>query len=179
MAHDESNWLVSYADLMTLLFGFFVLMYTFSKVDKDRFEVVSRDLVKYFGGKMTDPAFPSDAFKARSEQLTTELRQMGLEIEASQQNGASSLTLTLGTDVLFSPGSAQLTPQAMAAAQKLAQTLLKVNVDKIEVEGHTDSDPIRSALYPSNWELSTARAASLVRALEYMKVPRQHLKAAG
>ncbi len=54
--HDESNWLVSYADMMTLLFGFFVLMYSFSKIDEKKFEIVRKDVARYFGGQVkTNP----------------------------------------------------------------------------------------------------------------------------
>src|SRR3978361_1641788 len=56
MVHDESNWLVSYADMMTLLFGFFVLMYSFSRIDEKKFEIVRKDVARYFGGQVkTNP----------------------------------------------------------------------------------------------------------------------------
>ena len=56
MVHDESNWLVSYADMMTLLFGFFVLMYSFSKIDEKKFEIIRKDVARYFGGQVkTNP----------------------------------------------------------------------------------------------------------------------------
>lgn len=180
MAHDESNWLVSYADMMTLLFGFFVLMYSFSKVDHEKFQVVSKDLVKYFGGKVTENPGASEGVVKALEEL-----KKGLTLEGVDSNSVSiaakgdALVVSVGSDVLFSPGSAKPTDKTVAVINKVAESLKTVPIDLIEVEGHTDSDPISSALFPSNWELSTARASSIVRIFQRLNFPPAQLKAAG
>lgn len=179
LVHDESNWLVSYADMMTLLFGFFVLMYSFSKVDKEKFEVVSKDLVKYFGGKVIDPTVP-DGLKKAVEELKSGLTLTGVDSNSiSAVSKGDSIIINVGSDVLFASGSAKPTEQTVSIINKIAESLKNIPVEQIEIEGHTDADAISSPLFPSNWELSTARSSSIVRILQRLNFPADHLKAAG
>lgn len=214
LAHDESNWLVSYADMMTLLFGFFVLMYAFSKIDKDKFQVVSKDVVKYFGGKLPDnpgaPVGPNElkdlknsvqeeVAKGLAADLKAELQRIGDPALQESAKGTESaakavgktapeftvdvqgnrLIFTLGSDLLFAPGSAQPSPLAEEVVQKVVTAIGKRPVESIEVEGHTDADPIATAQFPSNWELSAARASSVVRMLEQLSVDPEKLRVTG
>lgn len=181
MVHDESNWLVSYADMMTLLFGFFVLMYSFSKIDTEKFEVVRKDMARAFGGKIVEePAGLPQGMKPLEKDLTEGLQAaLGQNGDFNTEIENGNLILTLRSDVLFASGSAVAGDKAVQVVHKIFEVMKNQPVQMIEVEGHTDADPIATAQYPSNWELSTARASSLVRVFSQLKVPAQKLKATG
>lgn len=212
LVHDESNWLVSYADLMTLLFGFFVLMYSFSKVDKEKFEIVSKDVVKYFGGKLVEkpggPIGPNelkdlknftevqDVTQGLADKIKSELDRKGdpslLEpvdqgdqktpaetLEYALEVKGDQLVFTLASDLLFPPGGATPSPQAAEVIKKMMTAIGDKRIELIEVEGHTDADPIQTAQFPSNWELSAARASSIVRLLESQDFDPEFLRVTG
>lgn len=208
--HDESNWLVSYADMMTLLFGFFVLMYAFSRVDEEKFQIVRKDVVKYFGGKLVETPGSvlgpnqlkdlknsteseeakglADTLKSifdrkaelaftepREGDLTNPMEKMEYLIEAE----GDKLMFTLGSDLLFAPGSANASAQATAVVEKILSSIKDKKIDLIEVEGHTDPDPISTPQFPSNWELSAARASSIVRIFEQNQFAPDKLQVVG
>lgn len=164
LAHDESNWLVSYADMMTLLFGFFVLMYSLGKVDKDKFEIVRRDLVKYFGGTLVENPGALNLKKKIENTLVQFTGKEGEENKlVSFEISANQLKIAFQSQLLFQSGQAELTRESAEIIDKVSQELKKFPTEFIEVEGHTDAEPIRSFMFPSNWELSSARSARIVR----------------
>jgi chemotaxis protein MotB len=179
LAHDESNWLVSYADMMTLLFGFFVLMYSFSKVDEEKFQVVRKDLVKYFGGKLSESPGASNLKKVMDAELSKMMGEGGFtdkfEIKVADQN----IQMTFDSQLIFNPGSAELTFASAGVVDKLAAELKKLPVEAIEIEGHTDIDAIQSTVFPSNWELSTGRSSRIVRRLSENGLAEDKLAAIG
>lgn len=167
MAHDESNWLVSYADMMTLLFGFFVLMYSLSRLDSNKYVVVSKDIAKYFGGHVKHGSLSGQ--KIEMEKLNEVLLSLGLvsgqskdfQIQAGDEN---SILLKLKDAVLFAPGSDQLSEASKEMLEKVEDTLANFkDLSSVNIEGHTDDNPISSVRFPSNWELSSARSARIVR----------------
>lgn len=170
--HGDEPWLVSYADLMTLLFGFFVLMYTFaSKEDPSEFIKVKKELSKHFG---TDYITEEEKAVREIKELLekTELKSGFTIIQI--ENG---LEVHLSSGVLFKPGESEIQPQNMSAIHELVTYILTMK-DKanIEVEGHTDNTPISNSRFPSNWELSGGRSATLLRILREREFPGLHLK---
>ncbi len=179
--HDESNWLVSYADMMTLLFGFFVLMYSFSRIDKEKFDIVRKDLVKYFGGKMVEEPGAPEGIRKLSKEVESSVGS-SLDNDKKQFNvktEGTNIVVSIASDILFQPGSARPSEKAIGSINKIYETIKSKKIEMIEVEGHTDSDPISTPIFPSNWELSTSRAASIVRIFQNLSVPAARLKAAG
>jgi chemotaxis protein MotB len=161
--HDESNWLVSYADMMTLLFGFFVLMYSFSKIDDKKFEIIRKDVARYFGGQVrTNPTV-----KKAEQQIEEILTQAGIDKTIELIARDSELELRFNGSFHFVPGTANLTKESEFILTKLIDTIKRtVKADSVIVEGHTDDNPITSEKFPSNWELSAARASTVVREFE-------------
>jgi len=163
MAHDESNWLVSYADMMTLLFGFFVLMYSFSRIDDKKFEVIRKDVARYFGGQVKiNPTL------TKMEQEAKDIIQSGgLDKNVELVAKDSAIELKFNGTMHFIAGTSTLNAESAHVLNKLI-TMIKTTVraDTITVEGHTDDDPIFSTVYPSNWELSASRASAVVREFE-------------
>lgn len=112
-------------------------------------------------------------------ELLTRLHKMidAGSLEVKHRNGL--MLVALPSDVLFAPGEAILKPEAIAALTELAQTLKTFEGRRFQVVGHSDSQPISNEQFPSNWELSTARALAVMKVLLDAGVPPRMLSAAG
>jgi len=199
--HSE-RWLVSYADFITLLFAFFVVLYASSQVDRQRMSALGSAIEHAFqelgvyqdhGPNADNPAHKlsgtgEDLGKTMKRKREAELRQLQEQLEKvlEQDIRQRAVALRLGPDGLvislremafFSSGSATMRRDAQAAFSRIIATLHGYD---LRVEGHTDNVPIRTAQFRSNWELSTARATGIVQSLitQYDFSPAQ-LSAAG
>lgn len=162
-SHDESNWLMSYADIMTLLCGFFIMLFSFAKIDSEKYEKVRESVAKQFGGD----------FKSAHAEYARFLHQVieknGLEKEAAVRYSAEGVSLVFQSTTFFETLSADISPEGSKALEPFFAEITRIQTAegktfKVAVEGHTDSRRILSGPYPSNWELSSARAARVVRA---------------
>ncbi len=211
---NHERWLVSYADFITLLFAFFVVMYSLSAVNEGKFRVLSESLVTAFnttpksmqpmqvGQPAKAPAAPVqrlDPLKAPPTVAPIEInkpappaplvspapsaspgtlqrmqaikemadaieRAMGPLIKADLllvRRDSLWIEVEIKTSILFPSGSAHLQAQAIPILEKIAAILGKFP-NAVHVEGFTDNVPINTVAFPSNWELSAARAASVV-----------------
>ncbi len=202
---SPERWLVSYADFITLLFAFFVVMYAISSVNEGKYRVLSHSLGSAFGG-MNLPSLPppnsqdSSSISERPRPLS--LKQRGeLRREKEQMTGlardllkalaplvnqgkvrvtqtARGVSIEINASVLFAQGDARLTPESSQALRAVAQ-VLKDDRHAIQVEGHTDNVPINNIFFPSNWELSAVRASSVVRLLMDSGIAESRLLAVG
>lgn len=206
--HDNhERWMVSYADFITLLFAFFVVMYGISSVNEGKYKVFSIAVNDAFG---TKPAQPGDGtvrlneqeiyFKSlvdrrnarlaeqqrkQNERMQALLKTLSTNLDSFVKQGAMHLsqnnrgvTLDISASVLFNPAEAELQPEAVKNLSEIAKTL--VDGDQlIEVEGHTDNLPIKTTQFPSNWELSSARASSVVRLFIEQGIPPSRLTVVG
>ena len=187
--HHE-RWLVSYADFMTLLFAFFVVMYTVSSVNEGKYRILSGALGSAFGKTpvVIPPIAPerspnlilplptmsrqraNDAVLRREKEQLTNIARDILDVLAPlvQQGkvrvtqNSRGVSVEINASVLFAPGEAKLTAESSQALTAVAR-VIKADTHAIQVEGHTDNLPISNALFPSNWELSAVRASSVVR----------------
>jgi chemotaxis protein MotB len=192
---NHERWLVSYADFITLLFAFFVVMYSISSLNEGKYKILSEALVGVFNETdrsvkpipigeprpvTTKPVQPlvkdseetdagiaqnsSDPLQAiandvrdafgdliKSDQMTVRGNELWIEVE-------------LNSSLLFGSGDAMPSDKAFAIIEKVAK-IIKPFDNPIHVEGFTDDQPISTAQYPTNWELSSARSASIVRML--------------
>lgn len=172
--HSDSNWIVSYADMMTLLCIFFILMYTLSRPDPKKIEELRKETSHYFGGVYKLP------FQALADTIKKVIKENGLEKIVGIESDETGVTATFHGAVFFDSGKAELLPQGVDVLQKLGAILKKQAPDfKIIVEGHTDDVPIVSQLFPSNWELSGARASRVIRMFESMGFNPSRLTAIG
>ncbi|GAB5046059.1 OmpA/MotB family protein [Thermodesulfovibrio sp. TK110] len=162
--NEEENihrWLISYSDFLTLLFTFFVALYALSTVDITKAEKMTTSLRKVF--KVIDEpiSFEEDRNKAIIEDLRKLLNDIsGINIKSD----ARGVVITFPDALLFSSGSAELKPEAYDALTRIAEKLKEIP-GKVAIEGHTDNVPISSSIYKSNWELSAARASSVLHFL--------------
>ncbi|MBQ5939613.1 flagellar motor protein MotD [Massilia sp. AB1] len=183
---SHERWLISYADFITLLFAFFVVMYAISIVNEGKYRVLSDALGDAFGGRgaartvntQVEPVLPLSHIvnRKRNEMARREREKMAvlardlsatlLPLVKSGQvrvtQNARGISVEINASVLFGQGEAVLGRDANEILRAVGG-LLRNDSHRIEVEGHTDNVPIASAVYPSNWELSAARASSVVR----------------
>ncbi len=169
------RWLLTYADMITLLLAFFVIMYAISKVDAQKYQAVAASVRGAFGGSAPysappggvggeqlrpklDPVF--DVVEQLRHSLAGELGGGTIQIERT----ADGILLRFQDTVFFERGKADLRADARRILDKVVGVILNLPLP-IEAEGHTDTLPIKSAQFPSNWELSVARATAVVRYL--------------
>ena len=163
VVHDDSNWLLSYADMMTLLCGFFILLFSISSLDASKYDKVRESVAKQFGG--TYQSNPQD-FAAHLDHI---VQEKGLRNTVSVKYDARGAILTFQTATFFDTLSTELLPDAAIVLFPLIDGIHELEIKKkktflLAVEGHTDSRAVLSGPYPTNWELSSARAARVVRA---------------
>jgi chemotaxis protein MotB len=206
--HDnEDRWLLTYADMITLLMALFMVLFSLANVNQAKVKALSKSLNEAFSGKILpggkalqqtgaeekagepqpEPPIPAitalvgDASKAQDAQAAKQeqdefsqikraiddyARKHGLQSKVSTTITQRGLVIRLLTDkVLFASGSAVLEPQATPILSRVAKLLNVAGNHDVMVEGHTDNVPISGSVYPTNWELSTARASRVVRFL--------------
>lgn len=198
---NHERWLITYADLITLLLIFFVVMYTLSKIDANKYYAIASSLAKTMGGSQSimesgGPSMVPGASESKELDTVMEnLEQQNMEKikrqiqEYVDQNGLSGkvtvsieergVVVSFQDVVLFSLGVAELNPSSRDIVDKVG-AILRQTPNYIRVEGHTDNLPIRTSKFPSNWELSLARSASVVhRLIEFSDIPPDRLSATG
>jgi chemotaxis protein MotB len=220
-SHDEERWLLTYADMITLLMALFMVLFSITSVNKSKLEILSKTLQDAFSGKVlpggtsirdtgADPKSTSppaaasipaitsvvgqsgatasaaqaakeqDSFRRLKEQIDAYASSHGLQSKVQTVIAQRGLVIRLLTDrVLFDSGAADLKPQALPVLAQVAGLLRSRSTQPIMVEGHTDPVPIHGSVFPTNWELSTARASRVVRSLIAGGVPAGRLSAAG
>jgi chemotaxis protein MotB len=197
---NHERWLVSYADFITLLFAFFVVMYSVSAVNVGKFRTVSESIKAAlnpvvsspssslaFNIGQSRPALKAPEVPGTKEVTVRRLRELVKVIQPASQfalihmleKADGDIVISIPDQVLFNSGEAAIRTEALPFLQGLAAVMLELD-RHVLVEGHTDNVPIRSTLFPSNWELSAARAVIVVRVLsELYGVPGTHLAATG
>ncbi|QVN11506.1 OmpA family protein [Burkholderia sp. LAS2] len=175
-AHS-GRWLISYADLITTLMVLFLALYVLQLAKYNALDARYQTLARQAGGAA---AAAVDAAKSDPAPPWLAL------LDSLKSNGRISLVkaphgVEIGIDakILFNVGDARLLPDSSPVLNQIAQALSEHATGDILVEGHTDSVPIANAKYESNWELSSARAGSVVRYLTERGVAPHRLAAIG
>src|SRR4051812_11396587 len=219
---NEERWLLTYADMITLLMALFMVLFSITSVNKSKLEILSKTLQEAFSGKVlpggesirstgadskavstptASPPIPAittlvgqaaspsaaaaaakeqEDFRPLKEQIDAYARQKGIQDKVQTVIAQRGLVIRLLTDrVLFDSGAAELKPAATPVLGKVADILRREGAHQVMVEGHTDTVPISGSLFPTNWELSTARASRVVRFLIGGGVTQRRLSASG
>lgn len=180
---NHERWIVTYADMVTLLFALFVVLWSMSDANTTKLEKVRTSLDKAFNvGVLSGTDGASPVFEGgggltpsladiKSNDLVTIATEIGEAGEAGGygskvqvRSDAESITISLADNLLFDSGSADLKPGSQVALADIASVLAGLP-NRIRVEGHTDNVPVNSPDYSSNWELSAARASTVLRYL--------------
>lgn len=183
----RDRWLLSYADFMSLLLALFVVLYSVSSVNESRYELLAESLSDAFQRpprKTSDDLGVPEKRPAglRIEELLAKLQtvreEMGGEQLLSITAGEQWIDLVLDSSLLFNSASAAIAAANRSSLHKLAN-IISEQSREVRVQGHTDNVPITSETFPSNWELSAMRAASVVRLLAAGGVEPSLLSAVG
>jgi chemotaxis protein MotB len=222
---NEERWLLTYADMITLLMALFMVLFSISSVNISKYKSLQKSLQEAFSGRIlpggkqikengasdadhsnmrNDPQPPIPAikpvvnavekqqaqqaaqqqeknFQHLKKQIDQYAHSHGLSRQIETTVARRGLVIRLLTDrVLFDSGQATLKAQSHAVLSRISDLLrTSSGAAPIQVEGYTDNVPIRNSIFPTNWELSTARATSVVRFLIGARVTKQRLSAAG
>jgi len=177
--HEEEGgeaWLLPYSDLMTLLLAVFIVLFAVSQIDAEKAQQMSDQ----FSGQMMTESYTtskmSEQEKTQGETPESELEKMEAlkadldskieneHLDSSVSTGIDKrgLVISLSNAIFFEPGSAEIKKENEETLLEIAD-MVKVMDNYIRIEGHTDNVPMNSSLYPSNWDLSAARASNVVR----------------
>lgn len=171
---NQERWLLTYADLITLLLGLFVILYAMSKIDAGKYAEIAAALGGVFGsnsGKMIVAQGSRGVLQVPIPIVPKEHQEVEKEVEAALQQNLRSGLITLSTnergltvhvaeELGFSSGSADPKPDMLLVLDTLVAILQRLPRD-IRVEGHTDDVPINTPVFRSNWHLSVARAVNV------------------
>ena len=174
------EWMTTYSDLVTLLLCFFVLLFSFSAVDAEKFKAIMASFQGgsgvLSGGTSLEPPInliEDDLdievdLRILMEYLQEYAETLDLEEKIVVQVEERGLVVRFADNLFFDSGSSDIKPESVEILKTVAELLNREEFleKQIKVEGHTDSDPIlRSAKFPTNWELSSARATNVLRYL--------------
>lgn len=199
---DESVWLMTFSDLVFLLLCFFVMLFSFSSLDVQKFQTLITSFQGAIGvldggrsltpdesafssmGAMDSPAWLNVGALRQNQaamlydELARIIESEGLEGMVVLDVEERGIIVRFADQVLFDLGEAELKPEFRTVLERFAQALLPWD-HPIRVEGHTDNLPIATTKFPSNWELSVVRATTVVRFLIEQGVKPDLLSAVG
>lgn len=188
--HDR--YLITYADLITLLLGLFVILYASSQVDEAKYKEMSAAFSNVFGdipadkreeivklGKKVNPIDMPSTPKTKSLEEVQKKAEIALDMFIQQkmltvQRDGHNLVINMPESLLFLSGKADISSESGELLDSLASLLSNIDMN-INIDGHTDTTPIRTFRYESNWHLSTARALNMGYALAERNVPEQYM----
>lgn len=175
------GWIFTYADVITLLMIIFVMLLSFSSLDVPALEKTAEAVANEFGGG----PFGKKAEMAPANMLRLDLEDRIFDLQAGQvikvANDEKGVVMELASAAFYDQGSAELRREAYPVLRRIAAILMAPSYRAyvVEIEGHTDDDHISTLRYPTNWELSTGRAASLARFFIDGKMEPSRLSATG
>ena len=186
---ESSSWLVTYADMMTLLLVFFILLYSLAgaqnKADKKQIEKMK--------GRLEEPLLPLGSQKISLEEITglrprqeavirklnRFARPLGEDALIENPGPGGKITIQVTGQALFQSGKAELNDHARSIFDDLITILKQYPEYTINIKGHTDDIPIATPQFPSNWELSAIRATTVLKYFIHMGIPPHRLTATG
>lgn len=199
--NEDTSWLVTYGDMVTLLMAFFVLMYSASKVSEEKYEQVAQSIAQGFNSPGPDAIVEiasSESTESESadseiieevtvlspltnakEMLDQLIEERDLDGEMSTSFTPTGLKIELSSSSFFGSGSADVKESMVPSLIELSEVLqsLPDGDYQVEVEGHTDNVPINTARFPSNWELSSLRAINVAHIFEDTGIQKDRLSA--
>jgi chemotaxis protein MotB len=170
----EGNWLVSYADMMTLLVGFFVILLSFSNPDQAKFDEMRKAVAAQFGGSFEVP------YGEIANRMRDALNKLGLGDQVVIKTTDLGVEISFLGTVFFDTGSAEIKAEATTLLKQIIPQIQNESKDfNVVIEGHTDDIPIRTGGFKNNWELSSMRACRVLGAFEEAGYAKLNLTAVG
>jgi chemotaxis protein MotB len=174
---DDDSWQISYLDIITIVLGFLIILLSFSDfTDQNLFSVSG-----LFKADVEETRFVTTPINKIKKQMDIALIDEVADDKIEIKRELNDLVIRLKSDELYLSGSATINTESLNLLDEVIKAIQKnaYNDFKIEVEGHTDNTPISTSAFPSNWELSTARATNVVKYFKGMGIDASRLKASG
>lgn len=167
-------WIFSYGDTVTLLLTFFILLFTFCKLDVEKFKSVAESF------KPLPPGTPFffEGKEGAIEAIAQQLDDSELSEETFITIDERGVVVSMQDRAIFALGSAEISEKGIKTLDRFAKFIYGLP-NKVAIEGHTDDQPISSRLYPSNWELSSARGGAVARWFEQNGVEAKRMEVIG
>jgi len=192
---EDTSWLLTYADIITLLLIFFVLLFSSSKINKEKFDAVALSINQSMNQPAPFAEMPEPEPEPEPEPVITlepgpvnplELAQLkldelikkeGLENKVQSNLTEIGLMIELSSNSFFDSGSAEIRTSMQSSLRGLSQVILSLPLQtyKVEIEGHTDNAPINTDQFPSNWELAALRSINVLHLFNNNGIPKQKL----
>ncbi len=174
---EDQEWLLTYSDMITLLLAFFAMLIAVSYVDLNLWEQMKQGLRSEIS-KQENVRTPLAEVKQDLDSLLVQEKQQGLVDITLDRDG---IKLFFNSSSFYGSGDAELLPTGEAIIDKVTQAMNELDFYKfnVDVEGHTDNVPISTPIFPSNWELSVARASGVVKYFIEEGIEGERLKASG
>lgn len=176
--HEDNtdSWLMSYADMITLLLSFFIIFVSVSEPKQDKIVAITEGMAQQFGAIQISTPYLGTF---RNLQGIVENNQAFRDIAVEKTERGIEVELSSGS--FFQPESAEIEPMKMELLEEVVSALKSGEFAdyNLTIEGHTDDAPLVGKMYPSNWELSAARATRMIRLLAEQGLDPQHMKAVG
>ena len=167
----EESWLLSYADLITNLLLFFVVLLTAANLSKGRMQQIARSI------SGSESPMSLESIK---KEIEAQIAVKNLQEHVSASVSDSGLEVALSSGLVFDSGKAQIRSDVEATVTSMLQVLVPYAAKyNFAVEGHTDTTPIAGGTFPSNWELSSARAIVVRQRLEEVGIARSTIRVEG
>ncbi|MEW6184190.1 MAG: flagellar motor protein MotB [Thermodesulfobacteriota bacterium] len=163
-SEDEQNWLITLSDLMSLLLIFFIVFVALAKIPVVKKTVPSPPLTE----ESSHPAGPAPSatlINTIRSDMESKVTSLGLGEQVMIQGGPQEILISLKDYISFASGEAELLKTSQPVLDTIAEIVERYPSFQVEIDGHTDDQPIKTGPFPSNWELSVARAASVLRYL--------------
>ena len=179
-AANHERWLITYADLVTLLFALFIILFASADPNGEKFARNAAQLREAFdvgifggggeptvldgGGGLAPGGGTAQTSEAEilSDAITGAALELGLRQQVTVTIGEGSVVVSLSNNLLFTPASADLSPAAAPLLNRLGEMIATLP-NELEIEGHTDDIPPNTVTFPTNWELSAGRATAVLR----------------
>jgi chemotaxis protein MotB len=188
------KWLTTFNDLITLMMVFFVLLFAMSQGDMEKIKKFRSAIIEGFGAldkkstgsvgliETTRPKVMSGS-KTRKKAVPEAIRDMIEEIDSlpdvETENAEKGMVIRIAGNVLFDSGSSKINPGGISLLKRIGSVISRLP-NRVRIEGHTDNVPISTEAFPSNWDLSAARAVNIVKFLsDHMNVYPRRLSAVG
>ena len=180
LSTDDSGFYTSFADMMTLLMVFFVLMFSVSKPDESKFDQVAKSVSQAFNQEVAQEIIDEiNRLEVLEKSLNATIEAVQLSDQITTEVTPDGLKLELASSALFAAGSAEIRQSMKATLKQLSGAILTLPSEEymMRIEGHTDDVPISTARFPSNWELASARALNVLHLFEANVFPSDQLAA--
>jgi len=160
---SDGNWLITLSDVLSLLLVFFVMFFVMTRnAAKPEKAIAAEGPNTSFSDDKVGIKTSSTGQRIRDE-MAAAIKQLDLENDISVRAVDREVVITMRERVTFRPGDAEILKSSEPMLDNIAGVILRHSSFLVEIEGHTDNVPIRTRMYPSNWELSVARATSVLK----------------